>query len=301
MRSAKVALSQSGLLSALQRPIAFHKVFAQISGSVTAGLFLSQLFYWHDKGSDPDGWIYKTYADWTEETTMSRKELDTARRKLRALGVLEESLHNVPATVHYRINFDRLIELLNEHAKGANLIDQKGQTSLSERGKLDCPKGANYHLYTEITTETTASGAVDAVGTEDPFFLGQAKQIAREVAKQTKQPATKNFLTDSPWGELARELDQDPKVVWEEFDKFMLAVHSDKKDPEAYVGKVLSSLFQNPGTELANKHWVQFAKHFRKNLSAPPVAKKAERRQPQLVEIPDRIASAEAIRRARHG
>jgi hypothetical protein len=177
---------------------------------------------------------------------------------------------------------------------------------LSDDGDKETDDGEQKNaaqLYIETTSKITTTGSeagADA-GIEDPFFLGQAKQIAREVAKQTKQPATKNFLVDSPWGELAQELDQDPKVVWEAFDQFMLAVHADKKDPEAYVGKVLSSLFQNPGTELANKHWVQFAKHFRKNLSAPPVAKKVAPRQPQLVEIPDRIASAEAIRRARHG
>ena len=37
-------INQSGLLAALQRPIAFHRAFAQISGSVTAGLFYRHIY-----------------------------------------------------------------------------------------------------------------------------------------------------------------------------------------------------------------------------------------------------------------
>ena len=298
-------INQAGLLAALQRPIAFHRAFAQLSGSVTAGLFFSQLFYWHDKGTDPDGWIYKTYAEWTEETTMSRKELDTARRKLKAVGLLEEKLCGVPATLHYRINFDRLVELLNDFGDDdpANCIDQKGQTGLTERDKLESPKGANSPLYTETTSETTSSRGDDEKTTNsDPFYTGQARQLAREVVKvQREFNAPKNFITDAPWGKLADEVGKDPLGVWQEFERYMIAVHSDKQDPVAYVGKIATNLYQNPGTEHACKPWNEFAEFFKKNLSAPPLRKKAKPRQPKLIDIPDREASARAIREARHG
>ena len=91
-----------------QRPIAFHRSFVDIGGSITAALFLSQLFYWSDRGEDPDGWIYKTYAEWTDETRMSRKELDGARKKLRVTGLLEEKKCGIPAKLYYRINFKSL-------------------------------------------------------------------------------------------------------------------------------------------------------------------------------------------------
>ena len=103
------------------RPIAFHRIFAEITVSVTTGLFLSQLFYWHDKGSDPDGWIYKTYVDWKEETTMNRREIDMARKTLKSLKILEEKKEGVPAKLFYRIDMDALMEIVNGAIKPLSL------------------------------------------------------------------------------------------------------------------------------------------------------------------------------------
>jgi len=136
----------------------------------------------------------------------------------------------------------------------------------------------------------------------EPFYTGQARQLAREVVKvQREFNAPKNFITDAPWGKLADEVGKDPLGVWQEFERYMIAVHSDKKDPVAYVGKIATNLYQNPGTEHACKPWNEFAEFFKKNLSAPPPRKKAKPRQPKLIDIPDREASARAIREARHG
>jgi len=101
----------------LQRPIAFHRIFAQISGSATSGLFLSQLWYWKDKGSDPEGWIYKSYDEWHEETLLSRSELDRARKSLKMLGILEEKKEGLPCRIYYRINETTLIEAIEGKSK----------------------------------------------------------------------------------------------------------------------------------------------------------------------------------------
>jgi len=63
-----------------RRIVAYHPTFAAIGGGIKAGLFLAQLFYWHDRGSDPDGWIYKTQAEWEEETGLSRWEQERPQR-----------------------------------------------------------------------------------------------------------------------------------------------------------------------------------------------------------------------------
>lgn len=135
-------------------------------------------------------------------------------------------------------------------------------------------------------------------GQSDPFYTGQARQLAREVVKVSRElNAPKNFITDSPWGRLADELGKDPLGVWQQFEAFMLAVNADKKDPIAYCGKVANNLYSNPGSELACKPWLEFADYFRKNLSAPPAPKKSESAPVQIDEIPDREASKEAFRR----
>lgn len=141
----------------LQRPIAFHPVFAQISGSVNAGLFLSQLFYWQDKGSDEEGWIYKTYEEWKQETTMSRHELDGARKTLKSLFLIEEKKTGCPARLYYRINFESIVTILSSKqdcGKPADQFVENQQTRMLKTSKLDSGKLAN-NLYTENTSETT--------------------------------------------------------------------------------------------------------------------------------------------------
>lgn len=91
------------------RPIAYHPIVAKAFGSVNLGILWSQLFYWSDKTKDAEGWIYKTQKDLYDETALSRREQDTARKIGRELGVLEEKLAGNPATLHFRVNLDAAI------------------------------------------------------------------------------------------------------------------------------------------------------------------------------------------------
>ena len=102
------------VLLAGERIIAFNTAFARISGSVTAGLFLSQLLYWTPRGNDPDGWIYKTRAEWMEETFLTRRELDAARKFWAETGVIEETQdRGSDRTTSYRVNFAALSDVLH--------------------------------------------------------------------------------------------------------------------------------------------------------------------------------------------
>ncbi len=98
----------------LKRPVAYQPMIAKAFGSVKLGIFWSQLYYWHDKGSDTEGWIYKTQQEIFEETGLSRKEQETARKIGLGLGVLEEKLAGQPATVHYRIDVEKAMVVIEE-------------------------------------------------------------------------------------------------------------------------------------------------------------------------------------------
>ena len=74
----------------LTSPIAYHPVFARVAGSAATGLFLSQLYYWSQRASHPDGWVYKDAGAWQEETRLTVQEQRTARRDLTRLGLLSE-------------------------------------------------------------------------------------------------------------------------------------------------------------------------------------------------------------------
>jgi hypothetical protein len=187
------------LLKILSRPIAFHRCLAELTGSVTAGLMLSQALYWTPRAKDPEGWFWKTQDEWFEETMLSRKEQETARRRLKELGngsVWHEQLRGVPAKLFYKIDLEALEALLL-----ATKDAPTGQTSMPESDILECTNGANKiarigqalitETTTEITPETTHRGGAVAVIPTDakparplPPAGGSAGQIAREYFPQ---------------------------------------------------------------------------------------------------------------------
>lgn len=141
-----------------QKPIAFNKHYVDLGCGINGALMLSQLVYWADKAKDPNGWIYKTGKEWTEETGLNRREQDTARKNLRELGLIEEHKHGVPCKIHYKINQDELYRKLLESA-------QKRQTECTERtncmhksAKLNAQ---NSQTNTESTAESTAETLKD--------------------------------------------------------------------------------------------------------------------------------------------
>ena len=99
----------------LDRPIAYHRCFVTLTGSVTAAVMLSQAFYWSNRTEDPEGWFWKTQEQWTEETGLTRFEQETARKKLRSLGIWEEKREGVPAKLFFRLNIKAISELLKSH------------------------------------------------------------------------------------------------------------------------------------------------------------------------------------------
>lgn len=137
----------------LDRPIAFNPAFKKLTGSTVAALMLSQGWYWSKRTSDEDGWFYKTGAEWEEETGLTRSEQETARKILRNTGVWGEDLRGVPATMYYRINRQEIYSKLGIQFAGIP------QTGLLESDNPDSGNPANIKRNTEITAETTQSGA----------------------------------------------------------------------------------------------------------------------------------------------
>lgn len=128
----------------LDRPIAYHRVFVELTHSVKAAVMLSQAVYWQKRAKQKDGWWYKTAEEWEEETGLSRHEQDTARKQCEKY--LKSDLRDVPARLYWKID---------ESALSADLIAISGQSSLPESGKLDSRKQTNINRNAETTTETT--------------------------------------------------------------------------------------------------------------------------------------------------
>ena len=127
--------------------IAVPVPFLELTGDADSALLLSQLLYWTDRARDDHGWVFKARADWCDELRLNRYRLDTARRRLRDLGILEESHHLVGArrVLHLRIR------LANLHA-GLRALGSSGKV---EDGGADRPLLHESRHDPAHTSETT--------------------------------------------------------------------------------------------------------------------------------------------------
>ena len=177
------------MLNLLDRPIAFNRTFVDLGLGITGALMLSQCVYWSTRTKDSEGWFYKTQAEWTEETGMTRREQETARKKLVSKGYIEEVRRGVPCKTYYRLDREALEAALMQvaqkrHSSMADSAIQectKAPSSMAESAKLDCTDapdsdGGKRQTITEITTETTSETTQVAPGASpdasDGDYLG---------------------------------------------------------------------------------------------------------------------------------
>ncbi|WP_223878725.1 conserved phage C-terminal domain-containing protein [Phytobacter sp. SCO41] len=189
----------STIIQLLDRPIAYNPAFAKLKvGKVKAGpvaaVFLSQMVYWHNRMDG--GWMYKTQANITSETALTRDEQETARKRLIALGVLEEDLRGVPATMHYRINTERLEALLVETTKPAKKVSQDKtrmrsiqnvetpQSGLVQSRKQECGNTANKNV--EAPQTRMVEPHEQASGNPTNFHTGDYTENTQEITQDIK-------------------------------------------------------------------------------------------------------------------
>lgn len=103
----------SDALYGIGKPIAYYNGLAKPLGGAKVAIFFSQLFYWMDKTDNPLG-VYKTQEEWEQETGLSRREQETARKKLRELGILIETNKRLEHRLYYRIDCEKLNEFMEE-------------------------------------------------------------------------------------------------------------------------------------------------------------------------------------------
>jgi hypothetical protein len=139
------------LIQLNQRPIAVYPIYIKITGSVNAGLLLSQLMYWY--GAVNGRIFYKSDIEIMEETCLSESELRTAKNKLKSMPFIEIKAKGVPAKTHYSINAENLISEIHafSSAKSTKLKTRNQRNSNSEFNET----------ITENTTENTTKITTD--------------------------------------------------------------------------------------------------------------------------------------------
>jgi DnaD/phage-associated family protein len=154
----------SDFLFNIGRPVAFYPGLVKALGSMKQAVFICQMAYWKDKGSDPDGWIYKTSEEIETETSLTYKEQITVRAALVEKGTLQERYARTEHQMYFRVDWDVVNAIWDEHLtnghmpKGKVAPDQKSTGILPEVISLN----SNTYITTENTTETERSEAADA-------------------------------------------------------------------------------------------------------------------------------------------
>jgi hypothetical protein len=94
------------------RVVGYSPDLARAVGGATIGLFLSQLLFLSDKGANIEGWVYKSEAEMGRETGLTKREQQTARRKLLALGVIAIMRGGWKNTYHFKVLWERLYQVI---------------------------------------------------------------------------------------------------------------------------------------------------------------------------------------------
>lgn len=108
--------------------IVYPTVLVEILDDHHAAALMMQILYWGDRTTDPQGWFYKSYAEWQQELGLSeyqvRRCLDgdprtkSERLTLRDLGVetkLKKAGNFGSPTMHYRVDRAVFVAVLVEH------------------------------------------------------------------------------------------------------------------------------------------------------------------------------------------
>lgn len=114
------------------RPLVLHRIFVEITGDIKTALLLSQACYWSQRTNDEDGWFWKTGEEWEEETGLTRKEQERARKELKELSLMSETLRGLPAKMYYRVEWEKVYELSGDTRPQYVQKEQTGMTKTGE-------------------------------------------------------------------------------------------------------------------------------------------------------------------------
>jgi hypothetical protein len=107
------------------RVVGYSPDLARIVGGATIGLFLSQLLFLSDKGANAQGWVYKSEAEMGQETGLTKREQQTARRKLLSLGVIAIMRGGWKNTYHFKVIWEKLYQVIAGFQWPQNIPTQK--------------------------------------------------------------------------------------------------------------------------------------------------------------------------------
>jgi len=196
-------------MALVEEVVSFHPAIAKLCGGAQAGLMCCQGMYWsrmkHIQANK--GWFYKSAKEWEEETCLTRREQDTAKKVLKKKGFMETKLAKVNGvpTLHFRMNFMAILEAhieqtrcteppnpLHENAKPENTDPPNGNPqNANPLGCTEPPNGVHKNANSYKEQESSS-------GDFQETSRGERKRPVRPVFSQSERD-TMDWKRIAPW------------------------------------------------------------------------------------------------------
>lgn len=200
----------------LKKAVSFHPALARVCGSAAAGLMCDQGMFWSGMPSvqQNDGWFYKSAKEWEEETCLSRREQDTAKKILKKKGFMETKLAKVNGapTLHFRMNVPAILEA---HIKQNQCTDQPN--GLHQNAKSDCTE--------------TPDGKHESAKTID--CTDQPNPLHKSAKSYKEQESTSESTQES--GERRRKMSKSERDSWD-LRRWQAEMRKTDPQPGAHIG-----------------------------------------------------------------
>lgn len=128
------------------KTVTVHRVFVDFTGSLEAGMMLSQLLYWSERDGGR-GRVAKSDAEWKSELCLTQYAVRQARKRLEEMEIVRAEVHrfNGVPTVHYFLLEDALSAKWELWIQNSVLAKTQEQSCESAKS------------LTESTTESTTA------------------------------------------------------------------------------------------------------------------------------------------------
>lgn len=242
-------MKPSEMLKNTGRVIAYRPNLARLFGGVIAEVFFEQIFYWQDK-SDSELGVYKTQEELEIETGLSRKEQETARKLLREKGVLIETHKRLEHRMYYKIDCEKLDELLATLANDTNEHSRMPESDIREGDKVAFVNTRDYNTRLHINNPLPLNGeSANAEHADEKTKTSKREKIS--VDYQGVMNAWNEVFNGSPI-HLLKTLSPERKKAILKVAKTML----ETKDVESCSVEVFKEYFKdflNQANSRANK------------------------------------------------
>ena len=245
-------MNPSTILKNTGRAIAYRPNLARLFGGVVAEIFFEQIFYWQDKADSELG-VYKTQEELEIETGLSRKEQETARKLLREKGVLIETHKRLEHRMYYKIDCEKLDELLATLANDTNEHSRMPESDIREGDKVAFVNTRDYNTRLQIINPLPLNGeSADAepteVGSRDKSYTDKKQnsiKVNYSVVAETYNALVKELNSNLPLIANPSQLSDKRKKAIKKLAQVFIKRFEIDSDVESALGEYFKDFLQS--------------------------------------------------------